>query len=191
MKQINNTQVTTEKFKRGEVIVAEGERIGYVAKVKSGAVRLYKKYKGWEICLPSLEIFEDWTKMMVLSGEKSRFTAEALVPTEISRLSAKEYRETGIKSPEAIGRVLNTLMELTERSAQILGLNALGKVATMVVAANEANYPITHKLVASITGLTRETVTLQMLKLEKMGVIDNDKRSVKVIDKSALKKLVA
>ncbi|HBP50822.1 TPA: hypothetical protein DD455_00625 [Candidatus Shapirobacteria bacterium] len=41
---------------------------------------------------------------------------------------------------------------------------------------------------ASLTGLTRETVTLQMLKLEKDGLIDNFRRQIVVMDMKVLKK---
>jgi len=49
---------------------------------------------------------------------------------------------------------------------------------------------ITHKQIATLTGLTRETVTLQMLKLEKNKVIDNDKRQIVVMDIKELRKLL-
>jgi CRP-like cAMP-binding protein len=49
---------------------------------------------------------------------------------------------------------------------------------------------ITHKQIGILTGLTRETVTLQMLKLEKNKIIDNDKRQIVVLDMKGLKKLL-
>jgi len=51
-------------------------------------------------------------------------------------------------------------------------------------------FKITHKQIGSLTGLTRETVTLQMLKLEKAGLIDNDKREIVVEDMNKLRKML-
>ena len=51
-------------------------------------------------------------------------------------------------------------------------------------------FKITHKLIASITGLTRETVTLQMLKLEKEGLIDNNKREIVILNMKKITKML-
>jgi CRP-like cAMP-binding protein len=48
------------------------------------------------------------------------------------------------------------------------------------------DFGITHKLIASLTGLTRETVTLQMIRLEKEGIIVNKSKSVQVLNKEKL-----
>jgi len=71
-----------------------------------------------------------------------------------------------------------------------VGASAIGKVATVILEMSNEEYPLTHKLVASLTGLTRETVTLQMLKMEKMGLIDNANRKIKILSKKGLEKLL-
>ena len=47
--------------------------------------------------------------------------------------------------------------------------------------------PATHRTIASMTGLTRETVTLQMLKLKKRGLIAGKGRHLVIKDLDQLR----
>ena len=51
------------------------------------------------------------------------------------------------------------------------------------------NFPATHRIIASIIGLTRETTSVQMSKLQKMGVISTKRTQFVVNDLEKLKKL--
>ncbi len=53
------------------------------------------------------------------------------------------------------------------------------------------NVKITHRLLGSIASLTRETVTNQLLSLQKEGLVKIDQGIVTILDKEKLKKEVA
>jgi CRP-like cAMP-binding protein len=91
---------------------------------------------------------------------------------------------------ELMDSVMAAFLDLITNTANLLAGNAYNRVALMVCSltnkTEEVNFGITHKLIASLTGLTRETVTLQMIKLEKEGIILNKSKSIQVLDKDKL-----
>jgi CRP-like cAMP-binding protein len=94
---------------------------------------------------------------------------------------------------------MEKFLDLTSYISHLVSGDAYTKVAGLIysmadeygISKNKTvtiKFKITHKLIATLTGLTRETVTLQMLKLEKDGLIDNDRRQIVVQDMKVLKK---
>lgn len=51
------------------------------------------------------------------------------------------------------------------------------------------SFPITHQFLASLTGLTRETVSLEMMKLKKQGLIDYSRQKIALLDIETLKEI--
>ena len=92
------------------------------------------------------------------------------------------------ENPEIKNEVMISFMkkflELTTNLLQIISGDARTKIISLIysladefgVKKNDKTlikFKMTHKLMASLTGLTRETVTLQMIKLQKEGLIEN------------------
>lgn len=193
-KNIKSTGREIIRFKKGQKIVSLGESINFVASVKSGEVRLYKPFEGRDICIPNMRLFEQWSQMMVITGEKSTYVAEAMSIVELQKtpkdVFLKDIKANPRKMMETLSEFSKLFLEQSGRYINITGASAIGKVATVILDMSEDGYPLTHKLVASLTGLTRETVTLQMLKMEKMNLIDNANRKIKILNKKGLEKLV-
>jgi len=182
------------RYKKGQRIVSLGDNVNFVASVKSGEVKLYKPFDGRDISVPNMRMFKEWSQMMVLSGEKSDYVAEAMSAVELEKTPKdkylKEIRMNPRKQMEALSAFSKLFLEQSRRFVNIIGASAIGKVATVILDMSEEGFPLTHKLVASLTGLTRETVTLQMLKMEKMNLIDNANRKIKILNKKGLEKLL-
>lgn len=182
------------RYKKGQKIVSLGDSVNFVASVKSGEVKLYKPFERRDICIPNMRMFEQWSQMMVLSGEKSDYVAEALSAVELEKTPKdkflKEIKVNPLKQMEILTGFSKLFIEQSRRYVNIVGASAIGKVAKVVLDMSGEDYPLTHKLVASLTGLTRETVTLQMLKMEKMNLIDNANRKIKILNKKGLEKLL-
>lgn len=90
------------------------------------------------------------------------------------------------------------LIELAEKTEKLILADAYTKVAMLIIdLANnfgkkqgqeiliDVNIP--HRVWASITGLTRETVTLQILKMQKRGLLKNEQRKIIIKDINKLK----
>lgn len=191
------------KYGKGEIILKPGENPGYVGFIKSGFVRVYTmSADGQEVAMPFFKPILYFTSIYALVGIKNRFYFEAMTPVEIYEVPVKEMEVFLESEPEiktgVINNILAAFIDLVEQMGILLSGNAYTKVATMVLLlANRTedednnyekiNFGITHKLIASLTGLTRETVTLQMLRLEKDGLIVNKSKKVMVADKEKLK----
>ena len=181
-------------YKKGDKIVKIGEIVDFVGEVKSGIIKIYRLINGREIILPDLHVFEEWSKMMVISGEKSEYFVEAMSSVELTKISKKDFWEEIKTSPRKQNELLTTLSNIflkhSAKTTRIVGANAIGKIATVILDLANKDVMLTHKLIAGLTGLTRETVTLQMLKMEKMKLIDNANRRIKILNKQGLEKLV-
>jgi len=182
------------RYKKGQKIVSLGDSVNFVVSVKTGEVKLYKPFDGRDICVPNMRMLSEWSQMMVLTGAKSDYVAEAMSNVELVKTPKDEFLKEIKTNPKKQSDILTQLsrlfLEQTVRNINIVGASAIGKVATVILEMSDEEYPLTHKLVASLTGLTRETVTLQMLKMEKMGLIDNANRKIKILNKKGLEKLL-
>jgi CRP-like cAMP-binding protein len=85
-----------------------------------------------------------------------------------------------------------------DQMGHLLSGAAYNKIATILTSLSENDdkyakktIEITHKMLASLTGLTRETVTLQMIKLDKAKIIENKNKKVVILDEKRLKDLAA
>ncbi len=183
-----------EKIKKNQIIVHKGKKVGFVARVKSGGVGVYSLLNNREICLPETNIFEQWSAMMVLTGKISQFEIRTITEVELEKIESKAYLESLKNNPTKLIELSKNLSELFLDQAklwsEIVGASADGKVAAIILSWVNNKVPLTHKMIANLTGLTRETVTLQMLKLEKMKLIDNESRKVKILNKAGLEKLI-
>jgi CRP/FNR family transcriptional regulator len=193
-----------KKYKKGQVIFEPNDDFGGVYFVKSGYLRVYDVNKeGKE---SGIQLFRPLYFLSLISaktGIKNRHFIEAMTPVEAWVVSKEDFEKHIQSNPKLYAEVCNALMEkfldLTSYISRLVSGDAYAKVAGLIysmateygVAKNKEvtiKFKITHKLIATLTGLTRETVTLQMLKLEKDGLIDNDRRQIVVMDMKVLKK---
>jgi len=193
-----------KKYKKGQIIFEPNEDFGGIYFVKSGYLRVYDVNKeGKE---SGIQLFKPLYFLSLISaktGIKNRHYIETMTPVEAWIVPKEEFEDYMKKNPELYQEVCVSLMDkfldMTSYISQLVSGDAKTKVAGLIysladefgVAKNKQvsiKFKITHKLIASLTGLTRETVTIQMLKLEKEGLIDNDKRQIVVQDMGVLKK---
>jgi len=193
-----------KKFKKGQVVFEAGEDFNGVYFVKSGYLRVYDvvngdKESGIHLSRPLFYL----SFISAKTGLKNRHFIECMTPVEAWVVTkedfVKEMKENPGLSEELNALVMEKFLETTSYMAQLVSGDARTKIISLIYAFAQdygvyknkqvtIKIKITHKLIASFTGLTRETVTLQMLKLEKDGLIDNDKRQIVVEDMKRLKK---
>lgn len=194
----------TVKYKKGEIILRPGEKPDYVGFIKSGYVRVYTiSEKGQEVTVQFFKPILCFTMIYALTGIENKFYFEAISPVELCAAPVKDFLSFMNREKDTAKEVTNNLMltfvDMIEQMGLLLSGNAYNKVALMVVSltngtetdnekSSKISLAITHRLIASLTGLTRETVTLQMLRLEKEGLIINKNRRVVVLNRKELEK---
>lgn len=182
------------KYKKGEVILRSGVNPGWIGYIKSGYVRMYTiNENGTETTIQFFKPILYLTLMFAYTGIENRYFFEAITPVEMYTSPTEEALKYFTKTPSISQGIMNNIMkvflDMMDNYAIMMSGNAYNRVAAMVaklVKKEKANglgsndFGITHKLIASLTGLTRETVTLQMIKLEKEGAIVNKSKTIVV-----------
>lgn len=176
-----------KKYKKGQIILRPGEEFPGIMFVKSGYVRVYTLFKNKKQV--TLQLFRPTLYFSIIgaiSGQGNFHYFEAITPVELwvaPKEETLEYleKEKEIKD-DLMKTILSELVEMSVSMGEYITGNAYNKVAGIVKYLGEKfgkvkrnkrwiKFKVSHRLVASLTGLTRETVTLQMLKLKKEGII--------------------
>lgn len=174
-------------FKRQETIVRAGEPTENIYYVDKGFVRQFAiSVDGDELTLnnykPKSYFYIPW----LFKGGQSNDYFEALTNVTVHRAPLRKI-QTAIKlNPELLTDVTRRLARGLQASNVQMESLAYGNAASRVAAVifNLANrfgepklknvkirLPLTHKLIASIAGLSRETTSLEIEALEKQGIL--------------------
>ncbi len=183
------------KFKKGEIIIFQGESPRHAFAVKSGTVKAYNlSVNGDEkpvAFYPADNVFPaTWIYSKVPSAI---YYYEAFTPeVEVYMIDRTEYVNFIKKSPELLYQEMDRL--LSDQLGGSIRLNALQHsrasdklVYTLHYLAlshgkplNNGNVEITldltHQDFANLTGLTRETAATELNKLKKQSIINYGKR---------------
>lgn len=190
------------KYKRGEIILKPGEKPSYIGYIKSGYVRVYTLNEaGQEVTTQFFKPILYFTVIFAVAGIENRYYFEAITPVEIQVAPIEETMQYIKSNPEVSRRLMNNVMlaflDMVDQMGYLLSGTAYNKVAAMLASLtsraegegtnySKIDFGITHRLIASLTGLTRETVTLQMIRLEKEGILFNKNRKLVILNRKEL-----
>lgn len=202
-KEIENflKKYKTIKYKKGQILIRPEDTFGKVILEKNGFARVYKISKtGEEISWPILKPMWIYSMITALNDNKSEYFIETVTQMEAWVIPIEDFWDFWkSKNIEDLYQLnIRNLVELTEKQSELLIADAYTKVAILLreMATNfgekqgkkiSLNFNIPHRVWASITGLTRETVTLQILKMQKQGILRNNKRKLVIDDIDRLK----
>lgn len=179
-------------LKKGSIFLTPGEPVDFIWYIRSGYVRMYTTNEyGREITVPFFKSMLCFTMLMAKTEAKNKFYFEALTAAEVYKVPKDKVMAFFEENPEINDEVTKSIsssfLGVVEEMGTLLSGTAYNKVAaTLKSMITKTDFPITHKLIASVTGLTRETVTLQLLKLEKEKIIAKDRRKIKVVNENKL-----
>jgi len=191
------------KYRKGGIILEPGEEFPGIIFVKSGYVRVYTLFKNKKQV--TLQMFRPtlyFSLIGAITKQVNHHYFEAITPAELWVAPMKETLEYVEKDKELkddlMKTILSELVEMSVSMGEYITGNARNKVAGIIKYLGERfgktkrdkvwiKFKVSHKLVASLTGLTRETVTLQMLKLKKEKIIETKKRQMVIRDEEKLK----
>jgi CRP-like cAMP-binding protein len=204
-KQIENilTNFRSLKYRKNDFIFRPGDPYHHTEYLKSGYIRIYEISKnGQEVSLHIYGPGSFLPGVYSLSSQKRTYYADALTSAEILQIQPEDIIQAAQSDSEFLTDLLNNYMstnyDLLARVAYLASGDAYTKVASVLVLLAEQTEPkktvgvsldfsATHRLIASLTGLTRETVTLQMLKLKKKGFISGKGRRLSITDLNKLR----
>jgi len=192
------------KYPKGALIHKPGDKFTNIYYAKSGYVRIFIKNGSQET---TLNIFRPLFMVSLVqssSNHPSNFYIEAITPCEIYVAPANEYQkyvDSDSKLSKQVNSFLfNSVLQLLNNQTNIIAGNATNKVATILLQlafdygqmkehSIYVPFPATHRMLATLIGLTRETTSVQMSKLQKLGVISTKRASFTVLNLDKLKKM--
>jgi CRP-like cAMP-binding protein len=189
------------KYSKGEIIAKPGQKLDFVGFIKSGYARMYMiNNNGQEITMQFFKPILYFTTIMAMTETDNQYYFEAVSPVEMyicPKNEAVEYfRKNGEIERELEKSIMLAFLDLTDQIGYLLSGTAYNKIAAILISLNKRNekngktaLEITHKMLASLTGLTRETVTLQMIKLDKAKIIENKSKKVVILNEKRLKEI--
>jgi len=186
-------------YKKGQVILRPEDKIEYIYFIEKGYVKFYYlSQDGKELTFliyrpgyifPLLFAF--------LGNETTRYHFEAHTPVVLRRAPRETFTElisTNTFLMFSLSQeVVLRWQELLNRMELLKLGSAYQNVAYVVMFCAEQfgvrngrsitiDLPLAHKDIASMVGLTRETVSLEMKKLEQSGVIEYERNSITIKD---------
>lgn len=205
-KQLNLffSQFELIKYKKGQVLFRPGENLSTAYIEKAGFLRAYSVSGGKEIALPSLRPLFFCAGMNGIQKKTNKYFVEAITEVELYAIPMAKFVEFIEKDQEVLNEVnkelIDNLYYLSNNWQQIVVGDATSKVAGLVcmvakeigeVSGSEIliNFNTPHRVLASMAGLTRETVTLQILKMQKQGYLLNKKRKMVIKNIEKIKEI--
>lgn len=192
------------KYKKGQILFRPGENLTTAYMEKSGFLRAYVSGEGKEISLPSLRPLFFCASINGLYKRTNRYFVEAITPVELWAVPMDEFVKFIEKDEKILNEVnkhlVDDLVDLSNIWQQIVAGDATSKVAGLICMVardvgeekgNEIliNINTPHRVLASMAGLTRETVTLQILKLQKQGYLYNKGRNMVIKNIEKIKEI--
>ncbi len=196
-----------KRFRQKEIVKRSDEDFKYVYFLKKGYVKMYSvSVDGDEL---SLNIFKPGSYFPILwaMGElANEYNYEAITSVEIRLVPKKEFIGFIKKNPAILFDLTCRLTvgfgSLLRRMEVLFFGSARNRVASaLVIAAKRFGkengggeiriaVPFTHKDIAALAGLTRETTSLEMKKFCEEGVIAcRGRKNIVVVDMSKLVRL--
>ena len=194
-------------LKAGEIIVRPGDPVDYLYFVESGVMRQYSVSEAGEeltgyLYSPGSIFFMPW----VYGLKENVYYFESLVESVVWRgprreLGAKIMRDLALLNYMCGGAYVGLQVLMMHMESQVYG-NAKRKIASVLCILEkfygrrqngkvEINIPLTHQLLSTIVGVTRETISLNLAKMRREKIVDYEGRIVKIINKGKLQQIAS
>lgn len=196
------SQFDSIRYKKRENILQAEDTTSSVYFIKSGYIRVYRvSEEGEELTLVILKPGDLFPFVWAVNDLPNHYYLEALTATEVLKVPKERFLSFLESHPRLTYELTSYLLVrfgglLTRMEYLIFG-NAYTKVAaTLIVCARRfgepqgdhimVNLPLTHKDIATMVGITRETTCLEMKKLERRGLIAHHGRFFIIKDLAGL-----
>lgn len=185
-------------YKKGDVIIRADDEPAGIYLVKSGYVKMSSTFaNGTETAVNVFKPGAFFPMTWALGEIPNDYNYQALSPIKVYKAPKAEFIKFLKENPDILfdlGRRVFVGLDATLFNLKhLLHGNSYERVAVIIYMMakrfGSALIPLTHQDISHFAGLTRETTTLMINKLEKEGLIVQDKRKLTVKDLEALKKV--
>ncbi len=198
------SQFPSQKYPKGTIILRPGDRSKSVSFVKSGFVRIYTKNGYRETTLNIFRPLFMVSLIQAYTQHPTNFYVETLTPVEIWSADINQFYALIGQDQKLTKQIMSyffgSVLQILNNQSNIISGDATSKVASVLLQLAfdygtpkenhiHVPFPATHRIIATLIGLTRETTSVQMSKLQKLGVISTKRSSFVVKNLDKLKSL--
>jgi CRP/FNR family transcriptional regulator len=189
-------------FKKGDTLLRFDDTPQGVYFLTRGYVRIFSVSRdGEELTLLILKAYDFFPVRWAITNEAVRYSYEALTPVETYRAPKDVFLSFLHEHPDVFysfsERIFLRLGGLMKRIEYLVFGTAENKVASVIQMCGESfgekkgkivtiDLPLTHREIASLVGMTRETVTHAIDDLQRRGVIKIENKHIIITDSEAL-----
>ncbi len=186
-----------KKFAAGDIILNSGETPDYVFLLKSGFVKhSTDSSDGKELILHIYTPGALFPLMWGLNDEVPNYTLAALTTCSVVCVPKDEMVEYYSSKPKELMELTKKLLKgisgLSKRIEILSFENARKRVVSTLQYLHKhfgPEFSFTHENLASLTGLTRERVSIEMKKLKDQGLVSYKRNLISVTDIDKLSSL--
>lgn len=201
------SSMTRRTYKKRSIVLYQGEVPRHVYVVLKGVIKVYALTNAGEEQVVALLTKNDIFSLPWLFGSTNHalYYHEALTDCVLSCVDKEVFMSTMQKNQELQTTMLSSLARLysgslvhitaleqsraREKVLTVLYYLCLGNGTEFKPGKYKITLHLTHSIIASLCGLTRETAALELSKLKKSGVVKYTARYY-LIDKAGIEKLL-
>lgn len=192
------------RYKKGETILRSGDIPQGVYYLKKGYVRLYSlSESGQELSLIIFKPGDFFPIMWAINNTPNTQYLQAMTAVELWRCPREKFVLFIKENPDVFFELTSHMLErlggILQRMEYMAFGNAYSKVVSIILICAqrfgekkgseiEIQVPLTHKDIAALLGVARETVSIELKKLERKGLMKYKKRLIFIKNKKRLEK---
>lgn len=196
---------TTEQFKKGHVLVQADEPLQHIYYLVSGQVIQYDiSNKGVKVIVNVFKPGAFFPMSWAINQTPNNYFLETAADSKV-KLAPPEAVVNFLKSNpdvtfDLVARVYSGTDGLLRRMAHLMGGSASTRLMfELIVASRRFGRPslassilisLHEEELANRAGLTRETVSRELIKLKKLGLVEVDRHHIRITNLAALEELL-
>ncbi len=193
---------TVQQYKKNQLILGPGTEPSGIFYVKSGYLRLYLiSENGKEITFNILKPGAYFSMIWAINNSPNIYFYESLTDVLLFRAPKDDVLKFLRSNPDVLydltRRILSGLDGMVKLTEALLTGNAYQQIASILLILTRRfgkqskdgtviDLPLTHRLIGTLAGLSRESTSLELEKLTKDNIISQKDRQIVIKD---LKKL--
>lgn len=194
------SQFSLQKYKKGDLLILGGEAPSGIFYLKKGSVRQHSVSKdGGDQTLTIYKSGSFFPMMWAINNTPNSHYFEAMTECYVTKAPREKVIAFLKNEPEVtydlLSRMYSGLSGLLSRIEYLMYGNAASKIIFTLLNFSyrfgeksdvAINLRITHREIAAYTGLTRETISREIGKLKKKGLVENTNNLVIIKNRSLL-----
>ena len=181
-------QFKTRSYRKGETLIRADDDPQGIFCLTKGYIRQYTiSALGTELTLHILKPTPYFPMVWAVNGTPNVYYFEALTPVEVGRVPRDEVVTFIKDKPEIIFELMSGLLEeyaeTLKRVEHLVFSDAYRRVISVLIYIAKhfgsknvrgivVNHRFTHQDIATLVGVARETASIEIIKLEKKGLIE-------------------